>query len=186
MFQYRTCSGRSDSRMSASSASKRTAIAAALAAGLATAAASHALDHHVARLADDVVAGDRGPSRDWLTLVRTTRARNKIKQWFRAESREDTEHTGRQLLQEHLAKAGLPAQKITGSALLADVIRAGALKADKRDKLISALLARPEFVDYWTYKWSDILMLNGTLLPAMSGNRSFRAASYISFAQSQR
>jgi GTP pyrophosphokinase len=66
---------------------------------------------------------DRGPSRDWLSLVRTTRARNKIKAWFKAESREDTEHTGRELLQEHLKKAGLPAQKIAGSALLADVIR---------------------------------------------------------------
>ena len=32
-------------------------------------------------------------------------------------------HTGRDLLQEHLNKAGLPAQKITGSPLLADVIR---------------------------------------------------------------
>jgi len=74
---------------------------------------------------------DRGPSRDWLTLVRTTRARNKIKQWFKAESREDTEHTGRQLLQEHMNKAGLPAQKIAGSALLADVIREmGFKKAD--------------------------------------------------------
>src|SRR6185437_8872850 len=66
---------------------------------------------------------DRGPSRDWLAMVKTTRARNKIKQWFKAESREDTEHTGRALLQEHLNKAGLPAQKITGSPLLADVIR---------------------------------------------------------------
>ncbi len=37
-------------------------------------------------------------------------------------------------------------------------------EADKRDKLIDALLERPEFVDYWTYKWSDVLMLNGTLL----------------------
>lgn len=36
--------------------------------------------------------------------------------------------------------------------------------ADKRDRLIEQLLARPEFVDYWTYKWSDVLMLNGTLL----------------------
>ncbi len=35
---------------------------------------------------------------------------------------------------------------------------------DKRDRLIDALLARPEYVDYWTYKWSDILMLNGRLL----------------------
>ncbi|MEZ6064972.1 MAG: DUF1553 domain-containing protein [Planctomycetaceae bacterium] len=36
--------------------------------------------------------------------------------------------------------------------------------ADRRDQLIEALLARPEFVDYWAYQWSDILMLNGTLL----------------------
>jgi GTP pyrophosphokinase len=74
---------------------------------------------------------DRGPSRDWLSTVKTTRARNKIKQWFKAESRQDTEHTGRELLQEHLRKQGLPAQQITGSALLADVIReVGYRKAD--------------------------------------------------------
>jgi len=36
--------------------------------------------------------------------------------------------------------------------------------AGKRDLLIDRLLERPEFVDYWTYKWSDVLMLNGTLL----------------------
>src|ERR1035441_4108316 len=34
---------------------------------------------------------ERGPSRDWLATVKTTRARNKIKQWFKAESRQDTE-----------------------------------------------------------------------------------------------
>jgi GTP pyrophosphokinase len=74
---------------------------------------------------------ERGPSRDWLALVKTTRARNKIKAWFKAESREDSEHTGRDLLQEHLNKAGLPAQKLTGSPLLADVIRElGFKKAD--------------------------------------------------------
>jgi GTP pyrophosphokinase len=66
---------------------------------------------------------ERGPSRDWLALVRTTRARNKIKAWFKAESRKDTEHSGREQLQEQLRKQGLPAQKIVGSPLLADVIR---------------------------------------------------------------
>ena len=66
---------------------------------------------------------ERGPSRDWLALVKTTRARNKIKAWFKAESRRDTEHSGRELLQEALRKAGLPAQKLVGSPLLADVIR---------------------------------------------------------------
>lgn len=31
---------------------------------------------------------------------------------------------------------------------------------DKRAKLIDALLARPEFVDYWSYKWSDLLLIS--------------------------
>ncbi len=35
---------------------------------------------------------------------------------------------------------------------------------DKRDKLAKTLLDRPEFVDYWTYRWSDILLINGTRL----------------------
>ena len=34
----------------------------------------------------------------------------------------------------------------------------------KRTKVIDSLLSRTEFVDYWTYKWSDVLMINGTLL----------------------
>lgn len=35
---------------------------------------------------------------------------------------------------------------------------------DKRDRLIESLLNRPEYVDYWTYRWSDLLLLNGTEL----------------------
>ncbi len=34
----------------------------------------------------------------------------------------------------------------------------------KRAKLIDELLKRPEFVDYWTYKWSDLLLLSGKRL----------------------
>jgi hypothetical protein len=36
---------------------------------------------------------------------------------------------------------------------------------DKRDRLIESLLHRPEFVDYWTYKWSDLLLVNSEKLP---------------------
>jgi GTP diphosphokinase / guanosine-3',5'-bis(diphosphate) 3'-diphosphatase len=90
---------------------------------------------------------ERGPSRDWLAVVKTTRARNKIKQWFKAESREGTEHTGRELLQEHLKKQGLPAQKITGSALLADVIREmGYRKADDFYIALGAAKISPKVV----------------------------------------
>ncbi len=90
---------------------------------------------------------ERGPSRDWLATVKTTRARNKIKAWFKAESRVDTEHTGRELLQEHLRKQGLPAQKITGSALLADVIReVGYRKADDFYIALGAAKISPKLV----------------------------------------
>ena len=90
---------------------------------------------------------ERGPSRDWLALVKTTRARNKIKAWFKAESREDSEHTGRELLQEHLHKAGLPAQKLTGSPLLADVIRElGFKKADDFYIALGAAKVSPKVV----------------------------------------
>jgi GTP diphosphokinase / guanosine-3',5'-bis(diphosphate) 3'-diphosphatase len=90
---------------------------------------------------------ERGPSRDWLAMVRTTRARNKIKAWFKAESRQDTEHTGREVLQEHLRKQGLPAQKITGSALLADVIREmGYRKADDFYIALGAAKVSPKVV----------------------------------------
>ncbi|MFL5339235.1 MAG: DUF1553 domain-containing protein [Gemmataceae bacterium] len=36
---------------------------------------------------------------------------------------------------------------------------------DKRAKLIDALLERPEYVDYWTYKWSDLLLVSSRKLP---------------------
>jgi len=37
---------------------------------------------------------------------------------------------------------------------------------DKRDRLIDLLLAREEFNDYWAYQWSDLLLVNGTILHA--------------------
>jgi hypothetical protein len=35
----------------------------------------------------------------------------------------------------------------------------------KRDRVIEQLLSRPEFVDYWTYKWSDLLLVTKRKLP---------------------
>lgn len=36
--------------------------------------------------------------------------------------------------------------------------------ADKRDRLIETLLNRPEFVDYWSYKWSDLMLVSNIKL----------------------
>jgi GTP diphosphokinase / guanosine-3',5'-bis(diphosphate) 3'-diphosphatase len=59
-----------------------------------------------------------GPSRDWLQVVRTPRARNKIRQWFARERREDALGQGRDALLAALRKQGLPVSKISKSDLL--------------------------------------------------------------------
>jgi GTP pyrophosphokinase len=73
----------------------------------------------------------RGPSRDWLNLVKTSRAKNKIRQFFSQQQREDLEQKGRESLQQSLKSHGLPHQKVTASPLLAGIIRdMGFKKAD--------------------------------------------------------
>jgi guanosine-3',5'-bis(diphosphate) 3'-pyrophosphohydrolase len=65
----------------------------------------------------------RGPSRDWLSLAASSRARNKIRQWFTRETREETEQRGRETLENALKQHNLPYKKLAGSQLLAQVIR---------------------------------------------------------------
>lgn len=50
---------------------------------------------------------------------------------------------------------------------------------DKREKLVDALLSRTEYVDYWTYKWSDLLLLSGDRL------RPDALASFYKWIRSQ-
>ncbi len=65
-----------------------------------------------------------GPSRDWLKIVVSPRARNKIRQWFSRERREDAIESGREDLTKALRKEGLPVQKLTNSAVLLGVAEA--------------------------------------------------------------
>jgi guanosine-3',5'-bis(diphosphate) 3'-pyrophosphohydrolase len=70
----------------------------------------------------------RGPSRDWLSLVASSRARNKIRQFFSREQREDLEAKGREALEHALKAQNLPYKKLAGSAVLAGVIRESGFK----------------------------------------------------------
>jgi GTP pyrophosphokinase len=74
----------------------------------------------------------RGPSRDWMSLAQSSRARNKIRQWFSRETRADAEQKGRDALEQALKQQNLPYRKLAGSAVLAQVIReTGFKKADE-------------------------------------------------------
>jgi guanosine-3',5'-bis(diphosphate) 3'-pyrophosphohydrolase len=70
----------------------------------------------------------RGPSRDWLSLAASSRARNKIRQFFSREQKEDLEAKGRELLERALKTQNLPYRKLAGSAVLAGVIRESGFK----------------------------------------------------------
>ena len=63
----------------------------------------------------------------------------------------------------YLDLAGILPTPTEVAAFLADTSK------DKRTKLVDALLERPEFVDYWAYKWSDLLLVSTRRLsqPAM-------------------
>ena len=50
----------------------------------------------------------RGPSRDWLSIVKSTQARNKINQWFRAEFKEENIAKGRELIISYAKTKNLP------------------------------------------------------------------------------
>ena len=69
---------------------------------------------------------DAGPSRDWLTFVKSARARNKIRHWFSKERREVSAETGKAMIARTMRKQGLPLQRLaTASALqaIADELR---------------------------------------------------------------
>ncbi|MGH9189646.1 MAG: RelA/SpoT family protein [Acidimicrobiales bacterium] len=62
-----------------------------------------------------------GPSRDWLQMVVTPRARNKIRHWFSRSRREEAAENGREELVRHLRREALPVQKLASSPILTKV-----------------------------------------------------------------
>ena len=57
------------------------------------------------------------PSLDWLSLVKTSSAKHKIKQWFRKERREENVLAGQESLEQELARAGLRTDVARGALL---------------------------------------------------------------------
>ncbi|HEX8973468.1 bifunctional (p)ppGpp synthetase/guanosine-3',5'-bis(diphosphate) 3'-pyrophosphohydrolase [Oryzihumus sp.] len=64
-------------------------------------------------------ADGAGPSRDWLTFVKSPRARNKIRQWFSKERREEAIEQGKDAIAKAMRKQGLPLQRLMSHESLA-------------------------------------------------------------------
>ncbi|MHC5796190.1 RelA/SpoT family protein [Lacisediminihabitans sp. FW035] len=78
---------------------------------------------------------DAGPSQGWLNFVKSPRARNKIKQWFTKERRDEAIEQGKDAIARAMRKQNLPLQKLMNQDSFNEVA------AQMRYEDISALYA---------------------------------------------
>ena len=64
-----------------------------------------------------------GPSRDWMKICKSNEARNKIRQWFKKERREENIATGRASFESELKHMGLSLAAITAEDVLPFVLK---------------------------------------------------------------
>ncbi len=64
-----------------------------------------------------------GPSRDWLKMVKTSQAKNRIRQWYKKEKRDENIVRGRELLERELKKQGFDPAEFFKAERLNDTIK---------------------------------------------------------------
>ena len=76
-------------------------------------------------------SSSKGPSRDWLKIVATSDARNRIRQWFKKEKRADNILLGRSMVEGEIKKAGLIVNEAIRTEAVENVaVRSGFSSAD--------------------------------------------------------
>ena len=70
----------------------------------------------------------RGPSRDWIKIVKSTQAKNKIAAWFKSEQKEDNIQKGREALEKYCKTKVLNYTDLTRPEYMEGVLRRYALK----------------------------------------------------------
>ena len=65
----------------------------------------------------------KGPSRDWLSMVKSTQARNKINQWFKQELKEDNIIKGKELVSSYCKGKGIVLSEINKPEFVEKALR---------------------------------------------------------------
>ena len=81
--------------------------------------------------------GDHGPSRDWMNLVRTSHAREKIRQWFKRQERDENIAHGRESLDRELRRLARTSLGAVGVDRIMEIARA--YKHDNLDDFYAAV-----------------------------------------------
>jgi GTP pyrophosphokinase len=67
--------------------------------------------------------GEHGPSRDWMNVVRTSHAREKIRQWFKRKDRDENIVHGRESLERELRRLARKTIQVVGLDKIAEVAK---------------------------------------------------------------
>jgi guanosine-3',5'-bis(diphosphate) 3'-pyrophosphohydrolase len=81
--------------------------------------------------------GEHGPSRDWMNLVRTSHAREKIRQWFKRQERDENIAHGRESLERELRRLARTSLGAVGQDRVLEIARA--YKFDNLDDFYAAV-----------------------------------------------
>ncbi|HKK01042.1 MAG TPA: bifunctional (p)ppGpp synthetase/guanosine-3',5'-bis(diphosphate) 3'-pyrophosphohydrolase, partial [Desulfuromonadales bacterium] len=92
---------------------------------------------HNGDIVEVITSGSQTPSKDWLKFVRTSKARNKIRQWVKAEQYEKSLVLGRELLEKELRKYGFSLNRMVASAEFAAAVED--LGFQNAESLVAAL-----------------------------------------------
>jgi GTP diphosphokinase / guanosine-3',5'-bis(diphosphate) 3'-diphosphatase len=68
--------------------------------------------------------GEHGPSRDWMNVVRTSHAREKIRQWFKRQERDENIAHGRESLDRELRRLARTSLGAVGADRILEIARA--------------------------------------------------------------
>lgn len=71
----------------------------------------------------------KGPSRDWLKVVKTAQARSKIKQWFKKEYKEENIQKGKEMLEKEAKRQGYELRDLMDSNVLKTIFKRFTLKS---------------------------------------------------------
>ena len=88
-------------------------------------------------IVDMLTSSQSTPSRDWMSVVSTSRARNKIRRYFKQEDKEENTEKGRDMLEHQLTEMGLNPKTFMAKEPMADLL--SRMNFQTEDELLSAI-----------------------------------------------
>ena len=93
-----------------------------------------------------ITASSQRPGKDWLNFVKTSKAKSKIRSFFRAERRVSAKNMGEQLLSQALDGRGMSYEKFTRNSTYVEKILSGSRSSNLDDLLINIGFGKTDHV----------------------------------------